>query len=80
MQLVRHCATSARGIPMLVGKRREIGSVERIRTSDHLVPNQVAYLPIHCNLIRTCCNAIQTLLQLNSNNSSSAAGSRGFSV
>ncbi len=26
-------------------------------------------LLIHCNLIRTCCNAIQTLLQLNSNNS-----------
>ena len=26
------------------------------------------HLPIHCNLIHTCCSAIQTLLQLNSNN------------
>jgi hypothetical protein len=37
-------------------------------------------LLIHCNRIQTCCNAIQTLLQLNSNNYSSAAGSGGFSV
>jgi hypothetical protein len=26
-------------------------------------------LPIHCKIIQICCNAIQTLLQLNSNNS-----------
>jgi hypothetical protein len=32
------------------------------------VPNRAAYLPIHCKTIRTRCNAIQTLLQLNSNN------------
>ncbi len=31
-------------------------------------PNQVAYLSIYCSLIRTCCNAIRTLLQLNSDN------------
>ena len=30
----------------------------------------VAYQSIHCNLIQSCCNAIQTLLKRNSNNSS----------
>ena len=30
--------------------------------------NQAPYLPIHCNTIQTCCNAVQTLLQLTSNN------------
>ena len=33
-------------------------------------PRPVVDLPIHCNLNQTCCNAIQTLLQVNSNNSS----------
>ena len=33
-----------------------------------LASNQVAYLPIRCKIIRTCCNTIQTLLQVNSNN------------
>ena len=32
-------------------------------------PAPVVDLPIHCRIIQTCCNAIQTLLQLNSNNS-----------
>ena len=36
-----------------------------------LASNQVAYLPIRCKIIRTCCNTIQTLLQVNSNNSKS---------
>ena len=51
------------------------------------VPNRAAYLPIYCKTIRTRCNAIQTLLQLNSNNYkqcafqnySALAGFRGFS-
>jgi len=33
----------------------------------------VVGLSIHCNPNRTCCNVIQTLLQVNSNNSSWAA-------
>jgi len=40
-----------------------------------LVPSQlreiVAYMLVHCKIIQTCCNVIPTLLQLNSNNSSS---------
>ena len=38
---------------------------------DTTAPSPVGELPIHSKIIRTCCNAIQTLLQLNSNNYSS---------
>ena len=41
---------------------------------------QVAYLPIHCNLIQTCCNAIQALLQVNSNNYNRCAFWQYFAV
>src|ERR1017187_960040 len=30
-------------------------------------PGTVVDLPIHCKIFQTCCNAIQTLLQVNSN-------------
>ena len=41
---------------------------------------RVVDLPMYCNLIQTCCNAIQTLLQLNSNNSTSCEFGRYFAV
>ena len=41
--------------------------------------NQVG-LPIHCKVIQTCCNAIQTLLKSNSNNSTNCDVFIYFSV
>jgi len=43
-----------------------------------VVPNQRVYTPFHCNLIRTYCNAIQTLLQLNSSNYTGEAEARAL--
>jgi hypothetical protein len=56
------------------------GVIKRLAAPIFLVPNLVLDLPIHCRIIRTCCNAIQTLLQVNSNNYNRTAGSLGFSV
>jgi hypothetical protein len=42
--------------------------------------NQVVDLPIHCKIIRIRCNAIQTILQLNSNNYSSCEKAGYFAV
>jgi hypothetical protein len=36
-------------------------------------------LPIHCKIIRTSCNAIQTLLQVNSNNHTNTSKLRALS-
>jgi hypothetical protein len=38
------------------------------RGGPHWEWSQVAYLPLHCKIIRLNCNAIQTLLKSNSNN------------
>jgi len=45
-----------------------------------LVPNQVVDLRTHCKIIRIHCSAIQTLLQLNSNNSNWCALRNYFAV
>jgi hypothetical protein len=53
---------------------------------DRLLPSErpplgpAVDLPTHCTIIQTCCNAIRTLLQVNSNNSTGCALLNYFAV
>src|ERR1035441_447612 len=61
-------------------RQNQFAEVPAVYEVLHRTCTEPGDLPIHCSVIQTRCNASQTLLHLNSNNSNGAAGSRCFSV